>query len=295
MTGNQVEYSKTVGRCGVELLQDGAFFYCQDGVRIQWAHSCARSADGRRIDTRSARRVKVDCAPAQSELGTAVAVTECFEEEDLRLFRTLMMYEGAAWITVQIALEDLLGEARTSYLAPIDTPYPSADGAKLLLSLDQKMLLVPYDNDMWVRYESTPPRPGRTSYDVTAIYDEDSRNALVIGALDHLVWKNAIAWSGVDARSVTAFCGAADWATHDFVPHGCVRGPRVESSRFMMCWCDDVREGMECFADQCALVRPAMPWRGGVPFGFNTFFGNGRRTHAGQLAARGRPDPSGTG
>lgn len=35
MTGNQVEYSKTVGRCGVELLQDGAFFYCQDGVRIQ--------------------------------------------------------------------------------------------------------------------------------------------------------------------------------------------------------------------------------------------------------------------
>ena len=275
MTGNQVEYSKTVGRCGVELLQDGAFFYCQDGVRIQWAHSCARSADGRRIDTRSARRVKVDCAPAQSELGTAVAVTECFEEEDLRLFRTLMMYEGAAWITVQIALEDLLGEARTSYLAPIDTPYPSADGAKLLLSLDQKMLLVPYDNDMWVRYESTPPRPGRTSYDVTAIYDEDSRNALVIGALDHLVWKNAIAWSGVDARSVTAFCGAADWATHDFVPHGCVRGPRVESSRVMMCWCDDVREGMECFADQCARVRPAMPWRGGVPFGFNTFSGMG--------------------
>ena len=44
----------------------------------------------------------------------------------------------------------------------------------------------------------------------------------------------------------------------------------------MMCWCDDVREGMECFADQCARVRPAMPWRRRrSPLALTTFSGMG--------------------
>lgn len=160
---------------------------------------------------------------------------------------------------------------RSRYLAPILAPYPDKDGHPLFLSLDQKMLLVPYDNDMWARYESAVPNPGKTSYDVTAIFDEETYEGLVIGALDHDVWKNAISWSAHDARAFTAYCGAADAGTHDVMPHGAVCGEEVASARFVMLWCSDIRDGMERYGALCAAQQLPRPWTGGPIFGWNSF------------------------
>ena len=137
------------------------------------------------------------------------------------------------------------------------------------------MLQVPYDNDMWSRYESTPPHSGRTSYEVTAIYDESTLQGWVVGAVDQEVWKNAIAWSLEDHNSITAYSGAADWGTHDVMPHGCLNGETVASSRFILLWTEDVRRGMEAYADLCLKVHPRLEWKGGVPFGYNTYAGLG--------------------
>jgi len=269
----KVEEVFTCSRTSIEILDNGTYFFCVDGQRINWAHSSARTVDGRTIDTRLAKRIKAGSQVSEDPLGKGLLITAEYEENKLHLAQKLMIYEERQTLCVQIVLTDQTKLTETRYLAPFDTPYPDKSGNPLFLSLDQKMLLVPYDNDMWVRYESTPPRPGRKSYDVTAIYNDKTREGLLIGALDFNVWKNAIMWSAYDARSVLAFCGVSDATTHDLLPHGIVKGESVSSSRFVVGWYDDIRDGMEDYGRMCEVVQPKRPWHGKSIFGWNSFSG----------------------
>ena len=69
-------------------------------------------------------------------------------------------------------------------------------------SLETRMLTVPYDNTMWLRFEALPLRSGRVSYDLTVLIGPDDRQGLLVGALDFDVWKNAVTCSAYDARSL---------------------------------------------------------------------------------------------
>ena len=259
--------SHAVGQCEVRLLDNGAVCYLLGSEKIRPFHSCAESTDGRRIDTRTAK-----CKHSREASGK---VTSLFEENGLRLRRELELRENGE-LTVQIFLSEKKDRpVRTRWLCPVDAPYPDKDGKPLFLSLDQKMLLVPYDNDMWARYESTVPNPGKTSYDVTAIFSEETFEGLVVGALDHDVWKNAISWAAHDARAFRAYCGAADAGTHDCEPHGAVSGDEVASARFVLFWCDDIRHGLERYGKLCAEAVPPRPWSGGPIFGWNSFSAHG--------------------
>lgn len=273
----KVRQSHSFGLCGVELLDNGAVCLYHEGRKLRPFHSAAEAVDGRRIDTRSAKYRSTE----KEETDCGLKLSNLYEENGLRLRQELLLCEGGE-LTVQLFLsEKKRSTVRSRYLAPILAPYPDKDGHPLFLSLDQKMLLVPYDNDMWARYESTVPNPGKTSYDVTAIFDEETYEGLVVGALDHDVWKNAISWSAHDARAFTAYCGAADAGTHDVMPHGAVSGQEVSSARFVMFWCSDIRDGMERYGRLCAAQQPPRPWNGGPIFGWNSFsaLGMGLRLH----------------
>ena len=258
-------------KTAVEMLSNGSFVYYQNGEKIIGAHSSARVKDGRRVNTRTAKRCGSEIVDACDVFGKGKTVVNTFEEEGLVLTQRITMYDDADFLNVQIALKDTIKLTETNYLSAFETIYPDWTYKPLFLSLDQKMLLTPFDNDMWVRYESTPPRPGRTSYDVTAIYDERSNEGLVIGAVDFDTWKNAIQWAFNDARCVVAFSGVADASTHDTLPHGTIRGEQVASARFIVKWCADVRRGMEEYGTLCTKVVPARPWHGKVPFGWNSY------------------------
>jgi len=257
----------TCGKCAIRMLDNGAVCYVLDGNKIRPFHSAAEVVDGRRIDTRSAK-----CRSTETEdVPDGLKIVTSFGENGLLLKRELLLHSSGE-LTVRLTLsEKKRSTVRSRYLAPIDAPYPDKDGKPLFLSLDQKMLLVPYDNDMWSRYESTVPNPGKTSYDITAIFDEETYEGLVVGSLDHDVWKNAISWAAHDARAFTAYCGAADAGTHDIMPHGAVSGEEVSSARFVMFWCDDIREGMERYGSLCTEAVPPRPWDGGPIFGWNSF------------------------
>lgn len=260
-----------LGAAGVELLDDGSFYYLCSGRRIRHAHSRALCADGRPVGTRTAKYRGTEARATSDEFGPCLRLSSRFEENFLVLTRHISLYDSGE-ISVQLELRDKRGtRVRSRYLAPIDAPYPDKTGKGLFLSLDQKMLLVPYDNDMWARYESAVPRPGRTSYDVTAIYDEQTFKGLIVGAVDFDVWKNAIQWSAHDARAFTAYSGAADAATHDILPHGIVSGESVSSARFLMYWSENIKEGMERFGRLCTKVRAPRPWSGKSIFGWNSY------------------------
>ncbi|MBD8973072.1 MAG: hypothetical protein EGQ63_04470, partial [Clostridiales bacterium] len=75
-------------------------------------------------------------------------------------------------------------EVETRCLVPLVVQEAPETNEKLWKSLWSKMLLVPYDNTMWLRYEAVPLRAGRKSYDLTVLFQEDTREGLLIGAID---------------------------------------------------------------------------------------------------------------
>lgn len=264
------------GRAAVELEQGGAYAYFLDGRRITRARSQAKAVDGRAILTRDAALESVKQRAVVDELGHGVQMDARYTADNgLILVQRLTVYEELTQMTAQVLLSDSRGEVETRFLAPVDVVYPGKDVHPLFLTYAQRMLLVPYDNDMWVRYEVAPLRPGRTSYDVTAIFDPERRYGLVLGALDHDVWKNAISCTALDARTWMAYSGIADAGTHDCLPHGALVGDEVPSARFTLGWHEDVRAGLEAFGDLCAAVRPPLPWPHPVPFGWNSWSGLG--------------------
>ena len=85
---------------------------------------------------------------------------------------------------------------------------------------------VPYDNDKWVRYLTETAPLETESYEVTALFQPDSRNGLILGSISHDVWKTGIRVKGETAGKLDElelYAGAADAMTRDSQPHG-VRG-----------------------------------------------------------------------
>lgn len=262
-----VEKHCDCGRVGFDFMSDGSIYYVLDGQRIHAFHSEASVTDGEKLTTRSAKRMGVELL--ETDYGWSIESE--YREREFILKQILVIRKGEPWFETTVVLSSDRATVETNYLAPLDFIYPSVQCNPLFLSLDQRMLLVPYDNDMWVRYESAHLRPGRTSYDITAIFDEKSFNGLIAGALDFDCWKNAIRCASFDARCYTAFSGVADACTHDCAPHGTIEGDSVRSARFLCGWVDDVRTGLEFYGSRAMEGKFKFKWKHGVPFGWNSY------------------------
>lgn len=158
-----------------------------------------------------------------------------------------------------------------NYLAPIATrqPWQFTDRA------GNYAVSVPYDNDAWVRYSNTAFGDEiPASYEVAAIFNADTRKGLVIGSVEHDIWKSGIKTATDGNSSITsleAFGGITSELTRDKRSHGYVHGKTVKSPRIILISTDDWRDGLELFADQCALFAPSVPSKGERPFGWNSW------------------------
>ena len=253
------------GRISLALYDDNVILFILDGQKIDWFHSSACVGD-RKIDTRTAKRVRID----RSIKDEICFIDIEYRDGDLRLIQSFAIEQDRNYFTIQLRVKDR-EKTVSNRLIPLDFIYPPADSHPLFLSLDEKMLRVPYDNDMWVHYETVPLASGRTSYDVTAIFDERSHNGLLIGALDFDTWKNGIVCSAYDARSFMAVSGIADAGTHDHLPHASVSGTEVSSSRFICGFYEDIRDGLEEYGRLCLNHNGIYHWDHGVPFGWNSY------------------------
>ncbi|MBR5110847.1 MAG: hypothetical protein IK099_11710 [Clostridia bacterium] len=221
---------------------------------------------GKRIDTRQAALIE-----ANRENHSLTLTYE--NDAGLRLTEYLAAAETGAIAQCSLSKKDGT-KVTTNRLTPL-IAHGKGDEPYLWRDLGAKMLLVPYDNDMWMRYETAALRAGRKSYDVTVLMKEDTREGLLIGAIDFNIWKNAIACPGMDARILEARCGqgASDEGSHDYAPHGVIEGVEVFSSRFMIAYGPDWRDLLEQYADALAEERMPRMWDRGVPFGFNSYAG----------------------
>ena len=240
--------------------KDGKVSLLKDEIKIFEAFSSAEATDGRRIDTREAKLIAMteDTASYQSDDGLILT----------------QKVKGGEVGQASCILSDSRGEVISSRsLAPLCMYGGGGVTGPLFDGLFSKMLLVPYDNTMWLRYEAVPIRAGRKSYDFSLLFFEDSKEALLIGATDFTLWKNAIVCASRESRQLKAVSGVADDGTHDNIPHGAISGTSVESAPFICTYGSDYRELLEAYGDYLLEKNPIISWKRGVPFGFNSWAG----------------------
>lgn len=161
-------------------------------------------------------------------------------------------------------------QVASDFMSPLTSQTPS----NFVPPGDDRALFVPFDNDMWVRYNAEPFGGSVTSYEVSALYDNTSRHGLVVGSVEHNVWKTGIV-STTSSNAITSlevFGGITSTnITHDVLPHGKISGKVIKSPGIFIGCFDDWRDGLEKFADANAVIAPPRPWKSGVPFGWNSW------------------------
>ncbi|KAA6301233.1 MAG: hypothetical protein EZS26_002622 [Candidatus Ordinivivax streblomastigis] len=164
-------------------------------------------------------------------------------------------------------------EIASNYLAPFvsTTPVAFLDGN----AADNRMLLVPWDNDGFVRYACSKLNTELTSYEVTGIYNGDTRNGLVVGSISHDTWKTGIsikASGNNTVERIKCYSGVSSDLTRDKIPHGKVKGKIIRSAKMFLGYFDDWRVGMETFGYANTLIVPALTtWKRGTPIGWNSW------------------------
>lgn len=129
-------------------------------------------------------------------------------------------------------------------MAPVNVDRMSG----LLPAGDNRALFMPFDNDKWIRYQShVLDFDTLTSYEVTAVFNNEGRSGLVVGSVEHDNWKTAIILGKGDSRnigSLVCYGGVADELTRDVKPHGALTGKNDQVSQniigFFENWCDRI-------------------------------------------------------
>jgi len=143
---------------------------------------------------------------------------------------------------------------------------------------DDRALIVPYDNDSFTfNYNAQSINNSGTSYEVSAFYDNSSRNGLVVGSVTHDTWKTGVYFSGASNKlnTLNVFGGVTSSDTRDVLPHGLVKGSTIVSPTVFVGYGSDWRTVMEAFADANAAQVPKLAWNGGAPFGWNSWYAYG--------------------
>ena len=183
------------------------------------------------------------------------------------------------WIELQAELGSDAAQIGTRHFDPL--LLKGSDALHLEGGTKLRALHVPYDNDMWFRFNSTSLLDSPldvTSNEVTTIYDNDSRAGFVFGSVTHDVWKTSIKVHAENGSvdSLDIFGGLQGnpgerTDTHDFFPHGIVKGLKVSSPRIMVGNFTDWRDGLEAYGKCNAELQPPLHWPGERPLGWNSW------------------------
>lgn len=200
--------------------------------------------------------------------------------------QNIYIYPGKNYILVDAALVATSGTTRTHRIAPIvsettNTVLPT-DGRNVVYDM-------PHDNDNWLGYSAYPFSVGKTntSCEVSAVYDVNSRNGLIIGSIEHDNWKSGItiAPSGNNRFSkLEVYAGDVSIRTNDIndgvhegrpslYKHGSISGQKVSSPRYFFGLYNDWRDGLEELGEATATLAPKLPWDKGTIFAWQSWGG----------------------
>lgn len=256
---------------GEQSFRTKGLFTLRDGDKTLFqSYAMAYHADGRSIDTRRAELIE------KTETTDGLTLVFC-APNGLMLTEQLFMLAGQP--CAECALSDADGsDVETNRLVPLAAGAGGGEGGiPLWWNHLTKQLYVPFDNDNWLRYEALPMHAGQTSYELSVLLDENTREGLLFGALDFDTWKNGIINNAQSNRTLNCTSGVADLGSHDVCPHGTLIGKSVGSARFVVLYGPDYRDLLEQYGDILVSIREPLRWHEGIPFGFNAFAGLAHR------------------
>lgn len=140
---------------------------------------------------------------------------------------------------------------------------------------DDRALIVPFDNDSFTfSYNAMPINKTSMSYEVSAFYDNSTRNGLVVGSVTHDMWKTGVYFQGANNRLnvLNVFGGVTSSDTRDVLEHGVVKGNTISSPTVFVGFGLDWRTVLESFGDANTAQAARLNWAGGVPFGWNSWY-----------------------
>ena len=244
----------------------------RDSTRLFHDLYAAYSYRGRPFTSRCYTGRRIVSKKIADPAGKGTAVQVIYTSDTLpTLIHTFYLYPGKDYLLAEFTLESRQ-ETASNRMAPVNIDAPDN---LLAAGGDNRALFVPFDNDQWVRYRSQPlPFDSLTSYEVTAVFDNDSRRGLVIGSVEHDCWKTAVRLGASSPERIGPICcygGAADAFTRDSKPHGALTGRRIKSPKVLLGFFHDWRDGLETYARVNAAFAPRRKWDGAVPFGWNSW------------------------
>ncbi|WP_274652013.1 carbohydrate-binding protein [Paenibacillus humicola] len=216
-----------------------------------------------------------DVQPVKDGFGSGVKVKFVNAQADSpSLIQWFSFYPGKPYFFTR--LEAKAGAPISSNdMAPLVTN--STGGVDIGSYGDGRVLSVPYDNDMWIRHQAEPINSTDTSYEVSAVYDNTTRNGLIVGSVTHDTWKTGIHFAGDNNRlnNLEVYGGASSAKTHDSIPHGSISGTDLWSPLTFVGFYGDYRTGMEDYGKANAVIAPPLAFGKnvpqGVPVGWNSW------------------------
>lgn len=197
------------------------------------------------------------------------------------MLQHIWLYDSKPAISIEAELGHDASETGTRHFDAV--MLQGANSIQLGPGAALRILHVPFDNDMWFRYISWPvaemkAEQNYSSDEVTAIYDNASRQGLILGSITHDTWKTAIDTRAANGQltDLDIYGGISSPTgvrsdTHDTVPHGVVHGSRVVSPRIFIGSYSDWRDGLEAYGAANAAIHPPLIWPAGAPMGWNSW------------------------
>ncbi len=144
-------------------------------------------------------------------------------------------------------------------------------GVDIGVTNDNRVLFVPFDNDDFSTYDAMPMNNSGTSYEVSAFYDNTTRNGMVVGSVTHDTWKSGVWFSGSNNKLDQMHVNGGNPSPWDVQPHGFISGNVISSPTVFVGFGQDWRITMQNYAAENAKFAPGLAWTNGVPFGWNSW------------------------
>lgn len=228
--------------------------------------------NGERYTSKDYSKANISQTQVENAFGSVPAVKVVYTAKDLpQLEQLFYVVPGKNYFLTEFSLIGGSEEVESNRMAPINID----EMPQLLATGTNRALFIPFDNDKWIRYQSHPLSFEKlTSYEVTAVFNNESREGFVVGSIEHDNWKTAIEMTPRDnnqIKSISCYAGAADELTRDSKQHGSLKGKKIKSPLVLFGLFDDWRTGLEAYADANATITPPKAWNKAVPFGWNSW------------------------
>ena len=253
-------------------LKDGTYDLETDGKTfISSAFSEIKNHE-QLLSSKGYRNIKYQELKCNDQHGTGKKIIISLSQEGLpKMQQIFYVYPGHDYFFVEVQLSG--DQLSSNYMAPL-----VASEGKLHAKGDNRILFVPFDNDTFIRYDakSTGKNLSLTSSELGSLYDNTSRKGLVMGSVEHTVWKTGVHLTAQSdgLTAVKIWGGYTDEkVTRDKKEHGRLKGGLIKSPLIFVGHFADWRIGMESYgkANRLAEKPYVFNWTKAVPFGWNSW------------------------